>query len=312
MDKYLTIFESHSQYIDPEVKPNVSYCIQEDEVHYSPFDPFNGHAYVDLGLPSGTLWATMNVGQGYPSDNNSLLFGWGTTNTQDSYINVNTKYNSTDKKTRLDLEDDAARANWGGLWRIPTTSQYVELIRYTTASYQINKGWILTSNINGNTLIIKELDRNTYPSSNPYNTPQGVSYDYISGLHPTNISLYPGVYERDDLCAIRPVINKDPLINDLNGVIPVLNGEGPVYQISQKDFVITLTSPIKGTINNAVITINNNININVTTITDNLVFSGSSNENLNLNGPGIMLTVYIEESSDPIILEASFKGYNPK
>jgi hypothetical protein len=35
MDKYLTIFESHSQYVEPEVRPNVSYCIQEDEVHYN-------------------------------------------------------------------------------------------------------------------------------------------------------------------------------------------------------------------------------------------------------------------------------------
>lgn len=40
MNKYLTIFESHSQYVEPEVKPNVSYCIQEDEVHYNPWtDP---------------------------------------------------------------------------------------------------------------------------------------------------------------------------------------------------------------------------------------------------------------------------------
>lgn len=36
MNKYLTIFGSHSQYVEPEVKPNVSYCMQEDEVHYSP------------------------------------------------------------------------------------------------------------------------------------------------------------------------------------------------------------------------------------------------------------------------------------
>lgn len=39
MDKYLTIFGSHSQYVEPEVKPNVSYCIQEDEVHYNPLVP---------------------------------------------------------------------------------------------------------------------------------------------------------------------------------------------------------------------------------------------------------------------------------
>lgn len=38
MNKYLTIFGSHSQYVEPEVKPNVSYCIQEDEVHYNPIE----------------------------------------------------------------------------------------------------------------------------------------------------------------------------------------------------------------------------------------------------------------------------------
>ena len=61
--KYLKKFENHTQYEEARqnlILPNVSLCAQENEVHYNPYvDPYNGHAYVDLGLPSGTKWATM-------------------------------------------------------------------------------------------------------------------------------------------------------------------------------------------------------------------------------------------------------------
>ena len=67
---YLKKFENHTQYetytaSTEFITPNVSLCEQENEVHYNPYvpiDPYAGHDYVDLGLPSGTKWATMNVG----------------------------------------------------------------------------------------------------------------------------------------------------------------------------------------------------------------------------------------------------------
>ena len=123
--------------------PNVSHCEQENEVHYKPYiSPYNGHAYVDLGLPSGTKWAKMNVGANSETDR-GLYFAWGETQ---GYANASTKafswsdykwtkdegstmfkYNTTDKKTHLELTDDAAHVNWGGDWHMPNRTQCIEL-----------------------------------------------------------------------------------------------------------------------------------------------------------------------------------------
>lgn len=119
----------------------------------------NGHEYVDLDLPSGTLWATMNVGASKASDY-GLYFQWGDTQgyTKDqvgtgegqkkfasdwSDYKWNpsgdgetfTKYNKTDNKNVLDLEDDASHVNMGGSWHIPTSEQIEELIDNTTSAW---------------------------------------------------------------------------------------------------------------------------------------------------------------------------------
>ena len=121
----------------------------------------NGFEYVDLGLPSGTLWATMNVGASKPSDYGQH-FQWGDTigYTQDQIelgegqkkfasdwsdykwgVNPNfTKYNTTG--ATLELEDDAANANMGGTWHMPTPDQIRELINtaYTTNTWATQDG----------------------------------------------------------------------------------------------------------------------------------------------------------------------------
>ena len=106
----------------------------------------NGHDYVDLGLTSGTKWATCNVGASNPQDYGNY-YAWGETTTKETYNLSNYKYangeydqltkycNSssygkdgfTDSKTTLDLSDDAAYVNWGGKWRMPTHDQQREL-----------------------------------------------------------------------------------------------------------------------------------------------------------------------------------------
>lgn len=112
-------------------------------------DPYNGYAYVDLGLPSGTLWATMNVGANSETDY-GLYFAWGETQgyadaSNGKAFSLNdykwstdsnlTKYNSTDGKTVLDLEDDAAAVNMGGQWHMPTQEQVQELLNNTTDAW---------------------------------------------------------------------------------------------------------------------------------------------------------------------------------
>ena len=91
----------------------------------------NGYAYVDLG--NGLKWATMNVGATKPEEYGDH-FAWGETSTKSDYKwstyfdtsdggSSFTKY-AIDKKTVLDLEDDAARKNWGGSWRMPTDAEW--------------------------------------------------------------------------------------------------------------------------------------------------------------------------------------------
>ena len=126
----------------------------------------NGHPYVDLDLPSGTLWATSNVGADKPSDYGKY-FQWGDTNgyTKEQigkdkqfaldfsdykwgvYPNF-TKYATTG--ATLDLEDDAAHANMGGSWHIPTPTQIRELLDNTT------RVWTILDGVNGSLFTSKK------------------------------------------------------------------------------------------------------------------------------------------------------------
>lgn len=134
----------------------------------------NGHAYVDLGLPSGTLWATMNVGANSPEEYGDF-FAWGETAPKDVYDwstylwcngsnNTLTKYcykedygynGFVDNVKLLYPEDDAATANWGPGWYMPTYAQIKELTsKCSTEWTAINGvyGQLFTSRINGETV----------------------------------------------------------------------------------------------------------------------------------------------------------------
>lgn len=96
----------------------------------------NGHGWVDLGLPSGTKWATCNVGADAPEQYGSY-FAWGETLSKSNYdwstyFDTNddggtfVKYNNGGKH-ELDDTDDVAAQAWGGAWKIPTFEQQEEL-----------------------------------------------------------------------------------------------------------------------------------------------------------------------------------------
>lgn len=106
----------------------------------------SGHGYVDLGLSSGTKWATCNVGATQPQEYGDY-FAWGEVKPKDYYDWSTYKYGSdyneitkycgdsdlgkdgfTDDKDILNLSDDAAYVNWGGKWRMPTYDQIIELL----------------------------------------------------------------------------------------------------------------------------------------------------------------------------------------
>ena len=133
------------------------------------------HGYVDLGLPSGTLWATCNVGADNPEDYGDY-FAWGETTPKDIYNwstyqycmgsgNTLTKYCNdasygyngfTDDLTTLLPEDDAATANWGSGWRMPTKEEWQELYNNTTMTWTTQNGvnGRLFTASNGNSLFL--------------------------------------------------------------------------------------------------------------------------------------------------------------
>lgn len=93
---------------------------------------FDGHEYVNLGLPSGRLWATCNIGA-TKSIEHGDFFAWGETKPKNNYTNkdydIQQFVNSIGNK-ELDAEHDAATANWGKNWRMPNKKEFKELIDY--------------------------------------------------------------------------------------------------------------------------------------------------------------------------------------
>jgi len=139
----------------------------------------DGKDYVDLNLPSGTLWAAWNVGASSPEEYGDF-FAWGETEGSQTYYNWRdyayckgtssslTKYcytsnfgsnGFTDDLTELDYTDDAAFVNWGRTWRTPSMEQFKELINsdYTTSEWTSVNGVYgrkITSKKNGNSIFL--------------------------------------------------------------------------------------------------------------------------------------------------------------
>ena len=138
-------------------------------------DDSDVHEYVDLGLPSGTLWATCNVGASKPEEYGDY-FAWGETTTKGTYnwstykyckgssstmtkYCTKSSYGTVDNKTELEPSDDAATANWGSNWQTPSRNQCDELVNssYTTQTWTTMngvKGWKITSKSNGNSIFL--------------------------------------------------------------------------------------------------------------------------------------------------------------
>ena len=174
------------------------------------------HEYVDLGLPSGTLWATCNVGANVPEEYGYYL-AWGETEPKEEYDwttykwcngskSTLTKYCSysdfgyngyTDDKTELDPEDDAAYVHWGSSWRMPTYSQLIELYDNCT------KTWTTMNGVNGSLL--------TGPNGNTIFLPaagtrhdgilggEGLAADYWSRTHGNGAGAYLMCIFSDDV-----------------------------------------------------------------------------------------------------------------
>ena len=142
-----------------------------EEVSFTTNRTENGYGYVDLGL--SVKWATCNVGANNPEDYGDY-FAWGETTTKDTYnwgnykycngsettltkYNTSSSYGTVDNNTQLELSDDAARANWGGSWRMPTDDELTELWEQCTWTWTTQNGvngYKVTSKTNGNSIFL--------------------------------------------------------------------------------------------------------------------------------------------------------------
>ena len=130
---------------------------------------------VDLGL--SVKWATMNVGANSPEEYGDY-FAWGETSPKDTYswetykwckgsqYTMTKYYGTVDNKTVLDPEDDAAQANWGGTWRMPTDEEYEELVdkcTWTWTTLNGVNGYNVTGS-NGNSIFLPAAGERSYDS----------------------------------------------------------------------------------------------------------------------------------------------------
>ncbi len=173
----------------------------------------NGHEWVDLGL--SVKWATCNLGASSPSDYGDY-YAWGETTPKAMYSDSNSKtYNKSIGDISGNPEYDAARANWGGSWRLPTQTECVELrdrCTWTWTSQGGHNGYKVTGP-NGNSIFLPAAGcrdgsslygagtSGNYWSSTPKESNTQNAYDlyFFSSDHRVDW------YYRNYGCSVRPV-----------------------------------------------------------------------------------------------------------
>lgn len=177
----------------------------------------NGHEWVDLGLPSGIKWATCNIGANKPEDYGNY-YEWSEINTVSDGPSY---YSATFHKTmNVDIgcnpKYDAARANWGGSWRMPSKKELQELGDECTWTWtrQGDKTGCKVTGPNGNSIFLPAAGHRTgtslytvgfcgyYWSSTPRSTDFGIS-PYIIHFDDDEAEIH--WRGRTDGLSIRPV-----------------------------------------------------------------------------------------------------------
>lgn len=155
----------------------------------------NNHAFVDLGLSSGILWATCNLGAESESAKGNY-YAWGETTTKDSYGGDNytflsngawSKYTSSDNKTTLEMSDDAANTLWNSPCRIPTETECNTMLlncNVTKSTSNNVSGYTITSKSNGKSIFLPVTGH--YGSGTLGNTDKGYYWSSTVDSNNTN------------------------------------------------------------------------------------------------------------------------------
>lgn len=246
--KYGTLYKGTWQVSLPDLRSGLQYYYRPylkiaNAVFYGSVKSFTtlgdyvelpGYA-VDLGLPSGTLWADRNVGADSPEGYGDY-FAWGETEPKSTYnwstykwcngdsdqltkYCTNSFYGSngfTDGKNTLESADDAATANMGSSWRMPTKAKLIELrdkCTWTWTTQNSKKGYKVTGP-NGNSIFLPAAG---YRSYSLLSDAGSCGYYWSSSLHEVgtcyvcNLAFYSGKYDltnntRDSGRSVRAVV----------------------------------------------------------------------------------------------------------
>ena len=216
-------------------------CTDKQDNPVNPKFAHVGHEYVDLGLPSGALWAVeeLNVA-------GSTFFAWGETTPKSTYTSANyqflagkdstlTKYcvdafcgnrGMIDGMTELQSNNDPAHVNWGGKWCMPTWSEWEELYNGCTwETIQAADGtnrFVGTSKTNGNKITIPSTgamqnDEVLYKGGGAFYWSSSVISDscmYVAGMSFSETSINFKAGKRTIGHCVRPVIpgNRNALL----------------------------------------------------------------------------------------------------
>lgn len=155
----------------------------------------DGVEAVDLGL--SVKWANMNVGATKDSGFGSYFawgevkpkkyYSWGTYIWSQGDSKFLLKYSTSDRKIQLTPSDDAARANWGGEWRMPTIEEYEELIDPAKCTWE----WITKDGVNGYKVTGKKTGNSIFLPITGFRFYEGVQFRAIKGIYWTSM-LYSG------------------------------------------------------------------------------------------------------------------------
>jgi hypothetical protein len=155
----------------------------------------DGVEAVDLGL--SVKWANMNVGATKDSGFGSYFawgevkpkkyYSWGTYIWSQGDSKFLLKYSTSDRRIQLTPSDDAARANWGGEWRMPTIEEYEELIDPAKCTWE----WITKDGVNGYKVTGKKTGNSIFLPITGFRFYEGVQFRAIKGIYWTSM-LYSG------------------------------------------------------------------------------------------------------------------------
>ena len=176
-----------------------------EEKSFTTLLSINGYDWVDLGLPSGLKWATCNVGAATPEGYGNY-YAWGETTTKALYYQSNSiTYGQQISDISGNATYDAARANWGGTWRMPTKAEMQELENNCTWTWTRQSGvyGYRVTGSNGNSIFLPAAgycdgssrysvgENGYYWSSTPYESGTNGAYylGFISGRHDVDWSV---------------------------------------------------------------------------------------------------------------------------